>query len=311
MTEKNRSHTDPQDYGAPLRFRRLRLTPWVIAVLSVALLWSVSPNGVGPAGLSVSAMAQEKPPYRFGVFPFMSLSRLENVFAPMATDLGAALNRKVQFRSSSSFDRFADNLSRQMYSIAFIQPFDYVKVATQAGYLPLVARADSLSAIITVLPDSPYLQVEDLKGLSIALPPSTAAVSYLTILTLLQMDAEPGRDVSLIHTRTHDSCLQQLLIKQVAACGTAPAPLKVFESKMNIKFRILRQSTSIPGSLFIVHSSVPDPERKIIKDTLLSLSLSPEGKILFGTKNRPLFKIVNDADYDVVRQYWQEIQSLP
>ena len=309
MTGRNSSNINRRNCVLPPRNRRLRRTSWVIGILSIALLWSIIPNGPGRAGLSGSAAAQEKPPYRFGVFPFMSLSRLEEVFAPIAIDLGDALNRKVQFRTSSSFDKFTDNLSRKRYSIAFIQPFDYVRIATHSDYFPLVARVDSLSAIIMVLPDSPYFQMEDLKGLSIALPPVTAAVSYLTILTLLQTDLEPERDVSLIHTRTHDSCLQQLLIKRVAACGTAPAPLNVFESEMNTKFRILIKSSSIPGSLFVVHSSVPEPERTIIKNTLLSLSLSQEGKILFGTMKGPRFKNVNDTDYDIVREYWDKLKE--
>lgn len=51
-----------------------------------------------------------------------------------------------------------------------------------------------------------------------------------------------------------------------------------FEAKMNIKLRILGESTSIPHILIVAHARVPVSESVLIKEKLISMYQSEMGR---------------------------------
>jgi len=255
------------------------------------------------AGITVQA----EPPssdgqYVMGVFPHLPPSQLEKVFSPMASDLGKAVNRKIVMRTNSTFERFAQSLDDQVFDIAFVQPFDYVRIADTIGYRPLAARTEKLAAILVVKKDSPLQNVHDLKGKKIALPPVVAAVSYLVRAHLLANGLDPDKDVRFLHYRSHISCMQQVLIGAVDACGTAPPPLRFFQHKMNVKMKVVTKSREIPHALFVIHPRVPKKEKQIIKQRIISWSETEEGKRLLERGRLKPFIPITDADYDVIRR---------
>ena len=248
----------------------------------------------------------EKPEYNMGVFPFLSPTATESVFAPIAAELAKALDRPVHLHSSSTFEIFTERLRRQQYDIVHIHPFDYVKIAVKAGYLPLASRIEDLSAQIVVLHDSPLRSAKDLTGKTIGMAPKTSSLSYLTRIALKQAGFHEGTTVYLKYFSSHLSCLQQLHIGNISACATSDGAMRLFEAQANVKLRVLMQSPSIPHTLFVVHSRVPKADRDRIARTILSTSLSgvpTEMKELFVEKDGKYFRPVTDADYDIVRKY--------
>lgn len=278
---------------------------WILLISLPFLVVAMNPRFLHAA---VSDIAQsEKPPYRFGVFPFMSLSRLEEIFAPIAVDLSRTLGRKVHFRSAKNFKQFRSRLSKQDYDIAFIQPFDYVRTAFPSGYLPLVSRRDTLNALVVARQESPFQDPQDLKESVIGLPPETSAVSHLGLLVLTRLGLRAGQEIKIRHLKTHDACLQKLLAGIIDACATARGPLSLFKRKMNVQLKVLIKSPTIPSSLFVAHSRVIESDRKAMMKMLLSFSPIPDGRVWFP-KGQP-FRGVIDEDYDVVRQLWEEVRK--
>lgn len=245
-------------------------------------------------------------PYVFGVFPHLAVARLEKIYAPMAADFGRALERKVYFRTKPSFEKFMAELRNQTYDIVFVQPFDYVW-AHEYGYLPLARRGEPLTAQIMVAESSPLESLKDLKGLVVALPPAEAAVSHLTKMALLDAGLDPQKNVGLQYTKSHDSCLQRLLIGAVDACGTAAGPVRFFQTRMNVSFRVLGKSLTIPHALIAVHKRVPEDERERLRETIVSWGDTPAGQKLLERGELKPFQTVADAEYDVVRKYWRRI----
>jgi len=237
------------------------------------------------------------------VFPHFSAGQIENMFAPIAVDLSKALGRPVALKTKSSYVAFTTELDRESYDIAFIQPFDYVRAHDLHGYIPLARRGERLAALIAVKADSPLQTLADLKGKKLGLPPEVAAVSHLTKMALLQAHIDPRTDVTIQYYKAHDSCLQQVLIGEVAACGTAAYPIRFFENKWHVKFRVLAKSQSISHSLFVVHPRVPKSDREIILKTILSLADTETGRKLLEKGELKPFIAVTDAEYDSVREY--------
>lgn len=285
------------------RAGRACLTAWpVLCVLLVCAL-----NLPGTVRAAHAPPDTAPPPYVFGVFPHLAVARLEKIYAPMAADFGRVLERKVYFRTKPSFEKFMAELRKQTYDIVFVQPFDYVW-AHEYGYLPLARRSEPLNAQIMVSQDSPYNDLKDLKGAVLALPPAEAAVSHLTKLALMDAGIDPLHGVRLQYTKSHDSCLQRLLIGSVDACGTAARPVRYFQTHMKVNFRILGKSQTIPHALVAVHTRVPEAERERLRATILSWADTPDGRKLLERGELKPFQAVADAEYDVVRKYWRRVE---
>jgi phosphonate transport system substrate-binding protein len=180
------------------------------------------------------------------------------------------------------------------------------------SYRPVAKRRESLYAIFVVKEDSPYKNIRDLKGKNIAMAPKVAALSYLGKTALLEAGFDLKRDVTIKHVRGHHSCLQQVIIGNASACTTGLPALRVFEAKMKFNLKILGKTPSIPQMLFVVHSRISDQHREIIRKTLLNTTLkgvAPELKtLLMKNAHNPFISALN-ADYNMVRQYWKELET--
>lgn len=244
--------------------------------------------------------AANKKEYILGVFPHLPPRELEKVFSPMAADISKVIGRPVIFRTSSTYKKFMQQLDKQVFDIAFVQPFDYIRAADKYGYLPLATRQEVLSAIIVTQGDK-ITHVKHLKGKSISLPPKVAAVSHLVKDFLTNNKLTIGKDVKLSYHKSHVSCMQQVLIGKTDACGTALPALRFFQHKMKVKLNIIGKSRDIPHTLFSIHPRVPGETRNKIQKQILNWGKTEQGMMLLRHgRLKPLRKI-KDSDYDVVR----------
>ena len=237
-----------------------------------------------------------------GVFPFISAQRLESVFAPIAFQLDDVMNCSLRYRSAVDFNAFMKKLNNHEFDIAFIQPFDYVRIAALQGYIPLASRKGSLHAILVTRTDSDIRNLPDLKGKTLALPTAVSAMAYLGREMLKNGGLNTAEEVTLLYTKSHGSCLHKVSIGKVAACITAPAALRLYESKTNQKFNVVTQSSTIPNALFVAHGDISQEKIHQLQQRILNLSLNESAQNLFNTKKlaQP-FRVVNDHEYDVVR----------
>ena len=244
-----------------------------------------------------------------GVFPFLSAQRLESIFAPIAARLSQASDCKFHYNSAGSYRSFMDKLKKRRYDVAYVQPFDYVRVAVPHGYLPLAARDSQLKATLVARQDNTIESLEDLKGATIALPPKVAAVSYLTRAALENDGIDPDKDVKLVYTKNHGSCLQQVLIGKADVCGTVDTVANMFESNNNIKLKWVAQTPSIPQALFVVRDDVSPQQREQLLQAFLSMQLTPAGMRLFKTPGSDrIFRKIEDDEFAIVRRYWRRFQ---
>ena len=258
---------------------------FLLFVLSISLNFSAA-----------LAAHHEDQAYRFAVFPFISASRLEAVFAPVAAHLSHSLGRPVLYQSSKSFDSFKQLLLEGKPDIAFIQPFDYALIAKQQGYVPLVGSQRLLSVILTHQ-DSDLIDLKQLRGKRLGLPPQGAAISILAKATLGDIGLS-SQDVDLRHFKNHSACMQQLLTRRVDACATAPGPRRVYEGKMHVQFKQLAQTKTIPASLFVVNSRISEQQRDLIRADLLALRESSKPGVYYNYSEGTLLVEAFDSDYD-------------
>ena len=249
-----------------------------------------------------AAVGAGKGEYVMGIFPHLPPRDIEEVFGPMAKDLSAHIGRPVMLASSTTFERFSEGLEREQFDIAFVQPFEYIKIADKYGYLPLATRTENLSGLVVTTKDSPIKTLADLKGKRIALPPESAAISQLIRRHLAAKGLVAGKDVTLSHHRSHVSCMQQVMIGDADACGTAAPSVRFFQNKMQVELKVIATTREIPSSLFVAHPRVPNKERELLRDRIVSWSNTPEGRAFLKRGELTPFRRVTDAEYNVVRE---------
>lgn len=252
--------------------------------------------------LTSHAADNKGPVYSLGVFPHLPPRDLEKVFAPMAADLAKTLGVRVELHSSTTYQKFSERLDGEQFDIAFVQPFDYIRVADRHGYLPLATRTEKLATIVVTRTDSPLNSIQDLRNKKVALPPRTAAVSQLLRGYLKSQGIDPDRDIKLSYHRSHVSCMQQVLIGEAVACGTAAPARRFFQSKFNITLKVIAKSREIPHTLWVAHKRLPAEARNKIRARIIDWSNTREGQALLDRGKLMPFVAVSDKDYDVVRK---------
>ncbi|MEJ2141860.1 MAG: PhnD/SsuA/transferrin family substrate-binding protein [Gammaproteobacteria bacterium] len=200
----------------------------LLAVFSMVLGHQPAVADSGKTALSA------KKEYTMGVFPHLPPRQLEKVFAPMAKDLGNAINRHIILRTNTTYKKFAHNLDNEKFDIAFIQPFDYVTIS---------------------------------------------------------------------HHRSHVSCMQQVLIGEADACGTAAPALRFFQHKMKVKLKVIAETDPIPHTLFAIHPRVPEYEREIIRERMVNWAKTRQGRKLLDTGKLSSFIPIENSAYDIVREF--------
>jgi phosphonate transport system substrate-binding protein len=258
---------------------------------------------MGLALCATYAGAADKP-YQFGVFPYLPVTKIYDLYQPMAVDFGAKLGRQVQLMSKPQYKAFGDELRREVYDIAFVQPFDYVDAHDNHGYLPLARQSGNLHALIVVRDDSPVKSLKDLRGKTIGNPPVDAAVSHLTSMALRHADIDPNAEVRREYGKNHSTCLHRVVIGAADACGLAESPYRTLEQTLApARLRVLHKTAGIPRALLVVHRRVPKRDREALLKTIVEWPNTEEGKkILAGGQFIP-FVAAKDADYRVIRRY--------
>ena len=252
----------------------------------------------------------EKSGYKFGAFPMIAVGQIDKVFSPVAAEFARILGRPVHFRTKPSFAEFRNELSLETYDIAVVQPFDYVLAYDHYHYLPLARFDKPLITSIMVLSDSSLRGLQNLKGAKVAFPPTTAASTLTAKKALQDAGFDLKRDLSVQYTKSHDSCLQLVMVKAVDACVTSVRATHVFEAKWGKHFHSIFNTPGIPNTLFVVHRRVPKEVRDILLKTVTSWPESSQtGREFIEINNNQRLIPAVDAEYDVVRKFPQNLDK--
>lgn len=252
-------------------------------------------------GVPVARSQPAAEPLSLGIAPYFSPSRLEEVYAPAASELSQSLRRSVAFRTASSWDRFFAQLKAQQYDIALVHAFFYVPAADEFGYVPLARMREPFTAVVVVPQDSPIRNAEELRGKVIATPPPYLPAVHLGKKALRDRGLVRGRTVTFEETRTVDACLQQALIGATQACIAPPFAVGAFQASYGVRLRILLESEPLPSPVFIVHRRVPEPERERIRAALLEWNRTAAGQAVLKSINTQALVPARDEDYQPVR----------
>jgi phosphonate transport system substrate-binding protein len=125
----------------------------------------------------------------------------------------------------------------------------------------------------------------------------------LLLKAALKENGMQSSDLQISHHRSHISCMQQVVIGAVDACGTAAPALRFFAEKMGTDLKIIAETRKIPHTLFAAHPRISAADREKILQTLEALGATEEGRQLLQRGKLKAFKPITDSHYDGVRNF--------
>lgn len=238
---------------------------------------------------------------QLAVMPYLPPQQLETVFAPIANEFSKVLNGTVVLRSSVTFEAFHAAAMTGKFPLVYTHPFDFIELRDTLGYNAIAGGGDKLIGVIVTEPDSKLTLIKQLRGTTLALPPEQSAVSRLILAHLSANGVDPLVDIKIQYFRSHHSCMHAVIIQGADACGTARAPMRLFEAKMKRTLREIAQTQPIPPSLFAAHPSISQTQVQNLRTAITDWERSPEGKKLLESLGFERFVPVSNEDYNAVR----------
>lgn len=293
--------TDRSSGGPRITLRRV--APAVAALAFAMLALTLGPWRSGTAG-------EPSYGYRFGVFPYLPVLTIDQLFGPMAVSFAEVLERPVYLKTKSTFEKFAEELADQSYDIVLVHPFFYVDAADKYHYRPLARVDDKLTALAMVAVERPWGSWRDLAGRTLALPPELSAVSQLVKSALIDAGLWPGVDLTLRYYMTKMSCLQAVVAGSADACAVPRFVLSQVQSIAELPLRVMAETAPVNHFVIAVHDRVPEGDRAKLLATVLAWPDNPQGRAILATGAWPGFVVAEDAEYDEIRSYRSRLHTL-
>ncbi len=293
---------------------------WAPIALAVAL-GCEKPVAESPPPVSVpkpTAAAPFRPPpelkrLRISLTPHLEPESLERSHRPLSDYLARGLGVPVELFVASSYDELGASLRRGKIDLAEFSPFAYVR-AQRLGTkmrptVMVIADGSATSAgYVVVRSDSPYRQLEDLKGRSFGWVDRASTSGYLYPRKLMR---DRGIDPDAFFGRTeffgnHEAVLWAVLEGRVDAGSTYQGAILQLERSKGVdplSFRIIAKTPRTPRDIFCVREDLPEPVVRRITELLLAISVrTKEGREVLRPMNINGFVPADDRLYEPVRE---------
>jgi phosphonate transport system substrate-binding protein len=224
----------------------------------------------------------------------------------VSNDLTRQVNKRVIAQSRPTFRQFSEEIAKETYDIIFVQPFDY-PLAYEHNYRPLARRSQPLDAILVTRVDSQIRSIKDLEGKTLTNPPAESAISQVIRKELNTYYKDRKNTINMVYTSNHFACIQMVLVSKSDACSTTTPVLHHWQKTRlkSKKLHVIHQADSVPHTLYMVHTRVPEEDAAKFKSAILSWNERPEGKMILKIFNLTSFVEARDEDYDIIRNFWK------
>lgn len=265
---------------------------FVITML-LALVLTLVAGGI-PAG------ADERPVLSLGVVPQQAPGELADAWTPIATYLGERTGLTLRFATARDIPTFEQRLAEGVYDFAYMNPYHYMLYHEAPGYRALAREEGAaLVGIVVVREDSPYRDITDLAGESIAFPGPHAFAA--TILPCAEME-RLGIPVAPSYVSSHDSVYLAVARDLFAAGGGIVRTFEHMPPAVRDQLRILWRTDAYTPHPIAVHPRVAGPLAERVQAALLTMVGDPRGAALLGGAGLKGLTAARDADYDDIRR---------
>jgi len=216
-----------------------------------------------------------------GVVPQFDIPRIQAIWRPILDEMEKRTGIKFVLSGAATIPEFERDLIQGEYDLAYINPYQVVKVGERQGYQPLVRDvSQNLYGIVVVPSNSPIQSVEELKNRVVAFPAPNALGATL----LMQAELNDRYDVQVVprYVLSHSSVYLNVALGEAVAGGGVQKTLSQQPKELRDRLKVLYKTDSVPSHPVVVHSRVPDQIRQQLLSAMLVLGQDAAGRELLS-----------------------------
>jgi phosphonate transport system substrate-binding protein len=200
-------------------------------------------------------------------------------YTALAADLSKLLKQSVTIEPVADYPSLRRGLAAHNYDLAMVHPAHLsIEAIKKSGYhLVAVTKGfQQYTANFLVKADSPLSSLNDLKNASLGLPDEDSITSWMVRATLRDALGADTQQVKLVYTRYQDAVPFFVENNLTKAGSTAAAGIiKAWQAKGG---KVLAKSRPVPIKHIIASPGLQPAEREAVRQYLLSLDTTDEGK---------------------------------
>lgn len=256
----------------------------------------------GLAATVVRAQPTVARPLRLGLPPYLPYDRIQERFAPFAGWLASELGRRVDIRVGQSYDEHLDFVARAAVDFALLGPVALATLLQRKVPLALLGRhhanaAGRLQGELVVRADSPLREVRALRGHRLAYVHPLSATGFLAPRLLLRQHGLGDR--TQLNPRFVGSDGNVAFAVLAGECDAGGLPADTFAELTGRGLRSLAPLPALPEFVFAATPRLATAEQSVLRDALVSLRRSADGRQILARMRPGLTAIVavDGAEY--------------
>lgn len=221
------------------------------------------------------------PPLVFGVFPYVSPGQLMQFHNPLKIYLESKLQRPVELVTAPDFAGFMKRTQSGEYDLILTAPHLGRLAEQRDGYVRVVKTGHEVQGVFLARRDSAIRSLADLKGKQVMIAQPISIVYQMAIEHLKHIGLVPGKDVTVVTTRTHNNALYGPVQRETEASVTGI--LLWLNAEANVRSELLEigRTHPVPGFTIMANKRLPPDQIKRVQALLLNFQNTPEGKTYF------------------------------
>lgn len=247
---------------------------------------------------------------RAGFLPVSPAAQLAARFTPLLDHLSTKTGHRFDFVTAPGFPTFMERTSQGEYDLIWVPPHFARQANLEAGYEPLAAGGKKLVGVLLARRDGPG-SARDVRNKTLALVDPQAFISLLVISFLEDNGLRADRNYRIRYFQTHPSAIEAVRRGVADLAGVSDVYFDQERSAGRADLVEIARTMEAPGMVFLAHPRLPEPTRRRIKDTLLSMGDSPDRKSALDQAKMGLLVPIPASDLKKMDKIIQRMKSSP
>lgn len=231
--------------------------------------------------LSTGAQADDPPTYSLAVVPQFTNLVVHKNWTPIVDYLNRHTPYRFQLSLYRSIPDFEKAFLLGLPDFAYMNPYHAVMAKRAQGYRPVLRDNErKLTGILVVREDSPYRDVAQLEGATIAFPSPNAFGAALYMRALLH--EEKKIDFTPLYAGTHSNAYRQVLLGKAAAGGGVYRTLLKERPEAKQKLRVIFETPPTPSHPLAAHARVPEDVSSAVRQAFAAMAADENGAALLA-----------------------------
>lgn len=249
---------------------------------------------------SPAQTAADSPAYTVGIVPQQSSTVLVRAWAPVLKYLSDKTGYRLVFATAKDIPTFEQRLAKGDYDFGYMSPYTYTVLhRSAAAYTAFAKEKDKkLTGIIVVPRSSPFRDLKDLGGKTIAFPAASAIAA--TLIPRAHFDSR-GIPITPVYVSSHESVYLAVAKGIHPAGGGVMRTFNTLAEPVREQLRVLWTTPSYTPHPFAAHKRIPEATVQRLRDAMTGMNSDPAARPLLDRLAFVGIVPAHDAEYNDIR----------